>query len=492
MSANQCMIGFIALALFGPLPTLPGQVHYHESGSPWTRTASSGPDAEVPGWFYNLGITGLRAQLVADEPRVLLIKYVFSKSPVDGLVQIDDRVIGVDGRLFQNDHQNGYGMNVFGAVGPISEFADALEAAQGANGKGKLKLILRRGDETKEVELDLGDKYGAFAPSYPANCPKSDLLLAEMLQYLIDHQAENGSFGNPVHNLFAPLALLASGEPKYLPAIERCVRHHCQTTSGDDRRITGLPNWRYMGAAILLSEYYLATKEEWVLSELQEVHDFLAASQYFPDESTRAYGGWGHNPGFEGYGPIAMITGQGALAYALMARCGIKIDRTRHDAAYDFLKRGTGSNGYVWYKDGVNGDGTGWADMGRTGAAGIANFLSPYAEPMHRERALLHSKLIGEHPQSFPDTHGSPAMGMGFTALAANIAPENFRALMDANRYWFTLAQCDDGSFYYQPNRDNAGYGPDARMTATATVAFIFTIPKQSLILTGKSTESHK
>ena len=117
-----------------------------------------------------------------------------------------------------------------------------------------------------------------------------------MLQYLIDHQAENGSFGNPVHNLFAPLALLASCEPKYLPAIERCVRHHCQTTSGDDRRITGLPNWRYMGAAILLSEYYLATKEEWVLSELQEVHDFLAASQYFPDESTRAYGGWGHNP----------------------------------------------------------------------------------------------------------------------------------------------------------------------------------------------------
>lgn len=247
-----------------------------------------------------------------------------------------------------------------------------------------------------------------------------------------------------------------------------------------------------MGAAILLSEYYLATKEEWVLSELQEVHDFLAASQYFPDGPTRAYGGWGHNPGFEGYGPIAMITGQGALAYALMARCGIKIDRTRHDAAYDFLKRGTGANGYVWYKDGVNGDGTGWADMGRTGAAGIANFLSPYSEPVYRERALLHSNVIGEHPQSFPDTHGSPAMGMGFTALAANIAPENFRALMDANRYWFTLAQCNDGSFYYQPNRDNAGYGPDARMTATATAAFIFTIPKQSLILTGKSNKSHK
>jgi hypothetical protein len=40
--------------------------------------------------------------------------------------------------------------------------------------------------------------------------------------------------------------------------------------------------------------------------------------------------------------------------------------------------------------------------------------------------------------------------------------------------------------FYYQPNRDNAGDGPDARMTATAAAAFIFTIPKHSLLLTGK------
>jgi hypothetical protein len=36
------------------------QVHYHDNNSPWGQRA----DAEVPGWFYNLGITGLRAQLV--------------------------------------------------------------------------------------------------------------------------------------------------------------------------------------------------------------------------------------------------------------------------------------------------------------------------------------------------------------------------------------------------------------------------------------------
>jgi len=124
--------------------------------------------------------------------------------------------------------------------------------------------------------------------------------------------------------------------------------------------------------------------------------------------------------------------------------------------------------------------------MGRTGASGIANFLSPYQGTDYRRRARSHAQVIGEHPESFVDTHGSPPMGMAYTALAAHIEPENFRQLMDANRWWFTMAQCTDGTFYYQPNRDNAGYGPDARLTASCVVAFIYTIPKRSLVITGK------
>jgi hypothetical protein len=47
-------------------------------------------------------------------------------------------------------------------------------------------------------------------------------------------------------------------------------------------------------------------------------------------------------------------------------------------------------------------------------------------------------------------------------------------------------AQCADGSFYYQPNRDNAGYGSDLRSSASAVTAFILTMPKKSLHITGK------
>lgn len=499
---RTCLALVVSVASLAFTSPLRAQVHYGKA-NPWDQRARSGPDAAVPGWYYNLGLTGLRAKLVADQPKALLIEYVFPKSPADGRVKVGDFVIGAAGQRFKDSHRNGYGEKFFGAHGPIAELAQALEECQGKGRDGKLPLTLHRGDEVVEVILEIGHQYGAFSKTYPEHCKKSDKILAELLPYLVERQAKNGSFGDPVHNTFTPLALLASGDPKYLPAIERNVRHQCRASENE----RSLVNWTHMTAAIVLSEYYLATKEKWVLPELQKIHDRISNNQYlnmsqinpkakqthphsFPKGPKDAYGGWGHNAGFEGYGPIAMLTGQGALAYSLMHRCGIEIDRKKHDAAYDFLKNGSGKNGYVWYADKLGGRPDGWADMGRTGAAGVANFLSPYSDPAYRERALAHAKVIGDHPQSFPDTHGSPMMGMAYTALAASVDPESFRKLMDANRWWFTMAQCGDGTFYYQPNRDNAGYGADSRTLASSVVAFILTIPKHNLVMTGKGVKS--
>lgn len=509
MTTRCLTFRLVSLTLLCLASPLQAQVHYHDSNSPWGQRAASGPDAEVPGWFYNLGTTGLRAQLVAEQPKALLIKYVFPDSPANGHVQTGDFIVGAGGKLFKEEHRNGYGESVFGGHGPVSEFAQVLEACQSSDGKGKLPLTLLRGSQTMDVVIDVGLRYGAYSATYPGVCAKSEMILAELLQYLVQQQKQDGSFGNPVHNTFAPLALLASGDPQYLPAVERNVQYHCRETYAKDKRYFALINWTYMSAAIVISEYHLATGDKSVLPELQEVHDHLAMSQYldmsqinpkakeshphsFPKGPRDSHGGWGHNPGFEGYGPIAMLTGQGALAYSLMDRCGIKVNREHHDAAYKFLRNGTGRNGYVWYGDQVGGGPDGWADMGRTGAAGIANFLSPYAEPVYREQSLAHAKVIGQHPHSFPDTHGSPAMGMAYTALAANVDSDSFRKLMDANRWWFTMAQCADGSFYYQPNRDNAGYGSDARMTASSVVAFIFAIPGHKLVITGRDAKTSK
>jgi hypothetical protein len=495
----------LTMLLAGAPAPLVAQVAY-EGDQPWSQRADSGPDAEVPGWFYNLGVTGIRAELVAAEPKALLVKHVLPRTPARNSIKIDDLIIGANGKRFKHEHRNGYGMEVFGADGPVSELAEALEACQGKTGTGKLPLMVKRGDETIKVELDIGRKYGSYAATYPATCPKSEKILGELLDYISKQQEENGSFGDPVHNTFAALALLGSGERKYLSDVERNLRHLCESigSADDENRKYGLINWTYMGTAIVLSEYYLITRKSWVLPELEKIRDLLEKGQYldmsqinpkvrethpdsYPTGPKQSHGGWGHNPGFEGYGPIAMLTAQGALAYSLMHHCGIKIDRARHDAAYAFLNRGTGENGYLWYGDSPGGGPDDWADMGRTGAAGIANFLSPYRDGGYRRQAIRYSDIIGKHPQSFPDTHGSPPMGMAYEALAANIEARNFRKLMDANRWWFTMAQCNDKTFYYQPNRDNAGYDSKARMTASSVVAFIFTIPKRNLVITGKA-----
>ena len=474
------------------------QVHYHDDGSPWLREAKRGPDAQVGGWYYNMGITGIRVQLMKEEPNHLQVKYVFADSPAAGNVRVDDVITGAAGEAFQTPHKNGYGVDVFGGEGPIKDFGKALDSCQNTAGKGKLELNLLRQGEPQQVTLSIGTRYGSYGETFPHKCPKSKLILSELYEYIASQQRDDGFWGAPQHNTFAPLALMASQNPKYEPQILKCVRQHAATTKANDRG--SLINWRYMAAGIVLSEYYLATQEDWVLKELEEIRDFLQTSQYtrsdqiaesakerkLPRNATQAVGGWGHNPGFEGYGPIGMTTGQGAIVFALMQRCGIEINRMRHDQAYEFLDRGTGKNGYVWYADEVARHDQ-WADMGRTGAAGIANFLSPYPEAKYTQRALAHARCIGQHPESFPDTHGSPIMGMGYAALAANIDGPSVRKLLDSNRWWFTLAQCHDGTFYFQPNRDYCPYDyyESSRISASAVVALIFSMQYGNLHLTG-------
>lgn len=487
------------VALSIPITSATAQVHYHEDGRPWSQRASHGPDAEVPGWFYNLGVTGLRVELRAEAPTHLVVRHVLKGSPAAGQVEVGDHVVGAGGMEFTTPHQNGYGTEVFGARGPIGDFASALDRALQAK-PARLELALLRGDRRKSVGLDLHAHAGTFAASFPIDCPKSTRALARLLPWLAEQQRDDGSWGSPPHDMFAPLALLASGDARFWPAVERCARFHARTTQAKDR--DSLINWRYLAAGLVLAEYRLATGADWVLPELAEIRDFLLYSQYtdpsqlnpqarishpdsVPKRPEDAIGGWGHNPGFEGYGPIAMVTGQGALVLAMLQHCGIDVPRDRLDAAYAFLERGTGKNGYVWYGDAVA-DHDGWADMGRTGAAGIANWLAPYPDERYRETARRHAQVIGEHPESFPDTHGCPTMGMAFAALAANVEPAHLRRLLAANRYWFVLAECPDGTFYYQPNRDNAGYGDDSRLSASASVALILSLGQRSLHVTGK------
>ncbi len=488
------------------------QVHYGENGlrHPWRETTKRGPDAEVPGWYYQLGLTGLRAELIANQPKALLVRHVFKNTPSSNLVKVGDIITGAGGKAFQKPHINGTDTGTHGAQGPVSEMAEALELCQ--QNSGILDLNITRKSKNIKVTLNIGKTYGSYSPTFPYDCPKSDKILAELLDYIISKQSDlpgnNGAFGDgdPNHNTLSVLALLGSGEKKYLPAVKRNLQYIAKHIDENKANNNENINWHFMGAAICFSEYYLITKEKWAFNQLNKLKTLIQNGQYMdrsqidfinaipddiPNDNVKGHGGWGHNPGFEGYGPFSFITAQGALAYTLMHKCGITISKKRLDAAYAFLQRGSYNNGYVGYEDlairGKNTDLLG--GIGRTGAAAIATHLNPFPTSITRSQTKLHTDIIQRYPQSFPDTHGSESMGMAYIAMGARTNPKSFRKLMDANRWWFTMAQCNDKTFHYQPTRDYGAYpSVDTRFEASCAVAFIYSLKKPNLIISGKST----
>ena len=126
----------------------------------------------------------MRAELVAKDPKFLLVRHVFSGSPAAGKVRVGDLVVGANGRAFETPHRNGYGMKVFGPDGPLFDFAVALEESQGKDRNGRLDLDLLRENKALQVTLDVGTQYGTYGPKYPADCAKSARLLEGLLDYL--------------------------------------------------------------------------------------------------------------------------------------------------------------------------------------------------------------------------------------------------------------------------------------------------------------------
>lgn len=454
----------------------------------WGKTTKVQPDAQTGGWYINLGITGIRAVINQDTPKEFEVAYVFDGTPASGKLNKGDHIVGVNGVAFSAPHKFGYGLDFFGYEGPVMELGVALESSQVTQG-GKLKLAVRRkaaeGEkaEVQIIELSLGKKYGAFSKTYPYDCPKTKLILKEGYAYLLTKQKEDGSWhGRPHINAFAALALMGSSHKEHLEAAGKAARY-CAKVTNDQISYGGLDCWKYGLYGAVLGEYYLMTRETWVLNELEEINRWLHKAQM-------ENGGWGHRPsdrpGGNGYGAINVITMQAKMAWALMTRCGIEVDQKRYRAAHEFVKRGTNAIGYVWYKDGGKKN-PNYADMGRTGASAVAHYLSPVGGKEYLDTAKLNASCIGNHPTTFPDTHGSPLLGMAWTALGALPDPEAFRKLMDYNRWHFALAQCPDGTFYYQPNRDNNAqdYSAAPRLSATATNLLILSVQSKRLQMTG-------
>jgi hypothetical protein len=249
---------------------------------------------------WNLGPTGARGwmwgmRLRTDYARQILITKVDPGSPADGILQVDDVILGINGKKFDSEARIAFGK--------------AVAEAEKAENRGLLKLIRWRKGKTENVTLQL-KVMGTYGPMAPMNCPKSQRILENACRYI----EENG-IGRGITGHVNALGLLASGNKSYLPM----VRDYAHKIRVKDAYSMSSWNMSYMN--IFLSEYCLLTGDKAVLPKIREMALYLANGQ-------SRVGTWGHgNAGPDGilggYGAMCQPTLSCAVSLVLNQKCGI-------------------------------------------------------------------------------------------------------------------------------------------------------------------------
>lgn len=474
----------------------------------WDKPCSNGPDAEVPGFLVNMGPTGARGIL---KERSYVVKHIFAKSPAKGVLEIDDEVIGANGKRF-SAHTFGGGHH--GIEGPMQDLGLAIEDSEG--GDGVLKLMVKRGGTDLKVDLQL-EKLGRFADTFPVNCKKTVILRDRAYKYLLDHPGEVNSQGRCV----ATLALLSSDEPRVFTAGKRMARDW--DVPYEDSTWT----WHLGFQGITLAEYHLLTGEKSVLKTLKSTMDLLRRAQWRapiqhwkvkPDEGFSQAtldkyqalyeGGFGHGPYVDtppgaGYGPMQWPTCIALMTWQLGSQCGIEAQTEGVTAGFKFLQNGTTKAGQIAYggEFTLNAglvDTEAWQASTNPGASHKSGLgylvykLSPERTDANKRMKLHLSNIEASYPD-MADGHACALMGFTW-GLAGVYASDDSKLKKKVTNYykaWFNLARCHGSdSYVVLPGRDYADesyYRDNIRNHTTAAMAFIYSFSTPKLRVQGGS-----
>ncbi len=320
---------------------LPGQPLMAADGPPdLTKGETTGVDRKGT---YNLGSTGLRGWIYLKPAthfdglqgrttavsRQILVTHVGAKSPADGVMQVDDVILGIGGKLFTDDARR--------------SIAAAIQEAEKESNKGILKLTRWRAGKTDVAQLKLR-VMGTYSATAPYNCPKSRKIFEEACKALEKEPlAENWA------GAITGLALLATGNPDYLPKVQAFARKMGPPTMNLEKQ--GLGAWESGYRNLFLCEYYLRTGDKEVLHAIREITVSTARGQGM-------YGTFGH--GFAAltddgklhgsippYGPVNQAGLAANMAIVMGKKCGVKdpeidpaIERASRFFAY-FVDKGT-------------------------------------------------------------------------------------------------------------------------------------------------------
>ena len=222
---------------------------------------------------WNLGPTGLRGwircdKMVTSDARQITIKKVERGSPADGVLAVGDVILGVGGKPFSYD--------------PRTEMGKALTLAESEAGQGNLTLTRLRAGSSAEVVVKL-PVLGTYSDTAPFNCPKSKRILERGCKDLAKRMAKPSYAKelDPIPRSLNALALLASGDPSYLPLIKK------ETEWAANYRTEGMATWYYGYVMMFLAEYRIATGDDSVMPGFTRLSLEAAHGQ-------SAVGSWGH------------------------------------------------------------------------------------------------------------------------------------------------------------------------------------------------------
>jgi hypothetical protein len=244
------------------------------------------PDGANHDW--NLGATGVRGwiysnKLETTDARQIAITRVDTGSPADGILKAGDVILGISGKAFSHD--------------PRVEFGKALTIAESEAGKGNLALNRWRDGKTEEIVVKL-PVLGTYSATAPYDCPKSERILGQGCKALAKRMVDASypKKQNPITRSLNALALLASGEKKYLPLVYR------EAKWASDYSADAMQTWYYAYVIMLLSEYQTSTGDNQFMPGLERLALEAAKGQSI-------VGSWGHKFA----GPDGRLGGYGMM-----------------------------------------------------------------------------------------------------------------------------------------------------------------------------------
>ena len=478
---SRCLPAFfVAITLMMPPPLVaapPAPPNLTQSNTVDRKRTYNLGATGLRGWIYSKPAThfdGLQGRTTAAS-RQILVTHVGAKSPADGVMKVDDVILGAGGKLFSHDARKSFGK--------------AIGEAEKTENKGILTLTRWRAGKTEQVQLKLRVT-GTYSDTAPYKCPKSRRIFEEACKVL-----EKEPLPENWHGAISGLALLATGKAEYLPRVREFARRIGPPTLKLELK-KGMVVWEWGYRNLFLCEYYLLTGDKEVRHAINEYTVTLAKGQSL-------YGTFGH--GISGltpdgklhgsippYGPVNMAGLPANLSIILGKKCGVK-DREVNPA----IERASRFFGYYVDKGAIPyGEHAPWPYHENNGKNSISAVLFAVQGSRIKE-AKFFAKMATAGYRSRECGHTGQGFSYLWGALGANAGGPAATAAFFKEASWHLdlVRRCDgsftyDGGEQYGPGRtdDNTYYGKSSYSGLSPTASYVLTyaLPLKKLFITGR------